>query len=347
MKHLFTFIFVFFLLAGHAQAASISDAATCPDDYYGFILTIRGETLRDQSIKDFFTMGYCQLSDIMELDDELDSLREGFRAAAFECADTSAYKEDYLRILLEQYFIRNIQKTRSDVIDVDEAAEYDAVKEERLTALKNDMIQLFVVDESRLSESTLNDYFDNWVAKYEDRIGDYNQCEEGAWAELTVTWNDFVETIEELSVDIDTSNQVSFEDNVSVDNDLDSAAEDVRDAGKSFVDSWGYFKNLVGLGEAEVEAPTDVSDLSSSGDTYTFGTILEVLEEDTTRAVIESESAERMAKYKILYGEGGAVAATDMQGILEELNRITIESNTKDFPGIITGVSKVYDRQCN
>lgn len=347
MKHFFTFIFAFLILAGHAQAASISDAATCPDDYYGFILTVRGETLRDQSIKEMFTMGYCQLSDIMALDDELDSLREGFRAAAFECADTSAYKKEYTRILLEQYFIRNIQKNRSDVIDVDEAAEYDAIKEERLTQLKNDMIELFVVDEGRLSESTLNDYFDNWVAKYEDRIGDYNQCEEGAWAELTVTWTDFVETIEELSVDIDTSNQVSFEDNVSVDNDLDSAAEDVRDTGKSFVDSWAFYKNLVGLGESEVEAPADVSDLSSSGDTYTFGTILEVLEKDTTRAVIESESAERMAKYKILYGEGGAVAATDMQGILEELNRITVESNTKDFPSIISNVAGIYDRQCN
>ncbi len=347
MKHFLTSIFAVLLLAGHAHAASISDAATCPDDYYGFILEVRSEKLRDESIKDFFTMGYCQLSDVMELDDELDSLRESFRSAAFECADTSSYKEEYLRILLEQYFVRHVQENRSDVIDEAEAAEYDAARDAILTGLKNEMHQNFVVDEDRVSESTLNDYFDSWVAKYEDRIGDYNQCEEGAWAELTVTWNDFVETIEELSVDIDTSKNVSFEDNVSVDNDLDSAAEDVRDSGKSIIDSWAYYKNLVGLGESEVVSPTDVSDLSDSDEVFTFGTILEVLEEDTTRAVIESESVDRMAKYKILYGEGGAVAATDMQGILDYLNRIIAETNTKDFPNVISGVAKVYDRQCN
>ncbi|MFA4814713.1 MAG: hypothetical protein WC924_00085 [Candidatus Gracilibacteria bacterium] len=329
------------------HAASISDAASCPDDYYGFILTVRSENTRNQTIKDAFTMGYCQLFDIMALDDELDNLREGFRAAAFECADTTSYKKEYVRILLEQYFVRNIQKNSSDVIDVDEAAEYDALKEARLTKLKKDMSQLFVVEENRVSESTLNDYFENWASKYDDRIGDYSKCEEGAWTELTVTWNDFVETIKELSVDIDTSHTISFKDNISVDNDLGAGVKKFRDTGRSILDGYEYYKNLMGLGEAEVEAPVDVSDLSGSDETYTFGTILEVLEEDVTRATIEAESVDRMAKYKILYGEGGAVAATDMQSILEYLNQIISESNTKDFPTIITGVSKIYDKQCN
>lgn len=334
-----------FLPSLKTEAETLDVPQTCPFDYYGFIIDVRDENMRSQTIKAAFTMGYCQFYDIMALDDELDSLRENFRNAAFECADTSAYKKDYVRILLEQYFVANVQKNRSDVIREEEAALYAAKKEEILTALKNDMYQKFVVDTGKVTESTFNDYFDSWVQKYDDRIGDYSQCKEGGFAAIEESWLDFVETIQDLSIDIDNPG-LNFKDNIKVDNDLDEAADKFRDTGKSILNTWDYYKNLMTVEKTEVEEPAQVSDLDEAG-VFNFSTALEGLEADTVRATIEAESADRMAKYRLLYGEGGAAAATDMQSILEYLNQVISESNTKDLPGIINGASKVYDKQCD
>ena len=146
------------------EVASSFDGLTCSSDYYDFILTVRSENTREQFIKDF-KRGYCQLNDLQELDDELDTVRENFRTTAFNCGDTSAYKTDYHRILMEQYFVRNVQQSRSDVIREKEAAAFDEAKEEVLTALKLEMENIFVVDEGRVSETDFSDYYESWGLK--------------------------------------------------------------------------------------------------------------------------------------------------------------------------------------
>lgn len=329
------------------EAEETIDVQACPGDYYDFIVGVRGEGTRFMTIRAAFTAGYCQFSDVMKLDDELDTLRENFRTAAFSCADTSAYKKEYQRILMEQYFVLNVRKVRSDVIDEQEAEQYDELNDAILDQLKTDMQELFVTKEKRVSKSVFNDYYASWVVKYEDRLEKYSQCDEGGFAELTSTWEDFVKTIKELSIDIEKPEPLSFKDNIQVDNDLDEAGDQLRDTGRSMINTWEYYKNLINLEKSEDVSPATIGDLSDSDEVFTFGTALEVLSQENTRSKIEAESAERMAKYRLLYGEGGAVAATDMQGILEYLNQITAETNTKDFPSILTGVSKVYDRQCN
>ncbi|MEK9159990.1 MAG: hypothetical protein AAB383_04640 [Patescibacteria group bacterium] len=351
MKLSHTFFTGFLFLTGVALPglvtdASVVDGLNCGSQYYDFILSVRSENTREQFIQDF-RRGYCQLNDLMELDDELDTLRENFRTAAFDCADTSPYQEEYHRILMEQYFIRNVQQSPSDVIREKEALELEAAKEAILTGLKADMIAVFVVEEGRVSEPVLNDYFDSWTLKYEDRIGNYYRCEEGGFAEIKESWDDFVETIETLSVDIEPHEKISFKDNIKFDNDLDEETEQLQDIGQNTIDGWSYYKNLMGIGKNTVEAPAKVSDFDGTGEVFTFGSALDILQSDTTRATIQAESAERMAKYKLLYGEGGAVAATDMQGVLQYMNQIIAETNAKDFPGVLTGVTKVYERQCN
>ncbi len=324
------------------------DGLGCASKYYSFILTVRNENTREQFVQDF-RRGFCQLNDIMELDDELDTVRENFRSAAFNCSDTAAYKEDYKRILMEQYFIRNVQKSRSDVIREKEAAAFDAAKEEVLTALKAEMKDIFVDGSNAyFSESDFNDTFDSWVLKYEDRIGNYNQCEEGGFAEIKDEWDDFMDTINSLGegLDIDEGDPLSFKDNRNVGTNFDQGVDQVKDIGKSVLKSYEYYKNILNLGNIDVEAPVEVGDFSGSGGSYSFGTVLETIEKDNIRVIIQSESVERMAKYKLLYGEGGAVAATDMQGILQYMNQITSETNIKDFPTILKDVEIVYDRQC-
>lgn len=332
------------MLPGLVTNAAAVDGLTCSSEYYDFILNVRSENTREQFIQDF-RRGSCQLNDIRKLDDELDTVRENFRTAAFNCTDTSAYQKDYQRILMEQYFIRNVQQNRSDVIREKEAVELEAAKEAILDGLKTQMHSLFVVKEGRVTKGVFDDYFDSWVLKYEDRIGNYSRCEEGGFAEITETWNDFVKTLESLSVDVDTSRKNN--DNFTLDNDLDQEQEQLGEIGRSTINKWNYYKSLMGINKAEVEEAAQVSDFDGTGEVFTFGSALNILQSDTTRTIIESESAERLAKYKLLYGEGGAVAATDMQGVLQYMNQIISETNAKDFPGILTGVKGVYDKQCN
>ncbi len=346
---LFTLLFTVGLAAPllSAEAEETIDVQSCPGDYYDFIVGARGEGTRFMTIRAAFTAGYCQFSDVMKLDDELDTLRDNFRTAAFSCADTSAYKKDYQRILMEQYFVLNVRKVRSDVVDEQEAEQYNELNDAILDQLKTEMKDLFVTKEKRVSESVFNDYYTSWAVKYEDRLEKYSQCDEGGFAELSSTWEDFTKTIKELSIDIDKPDKLSFKDNIQVDNDLDEAGDQLRDTGKSMINTWEYYKNLLTIENSENVSPATIKDLSDSEEVLTFGTALEVLAEENTRALIEAESAERMARYRLLYGEGGAVAATDMQGILEYMNQIIAETNAKDYPNILTDVSKVYDRQCN
>lgn len=323
------------------------DGLGCASEYYSFILTVRNENTREQFIQDF-RRGFCQLNDIMKLDDELDTVRENYRSAAFNCSDTAAYQEDYKRILMEQYFVRNVQQSRSDVIREKEAADFNAAKKEVLAALKEEMTDIFVDGSNAyFSETDFNDYFESWELKYEDRIGHYNQCEEGGFAEIKDEWDDFMETINSLGegIDIDKGEKLSFKDNIKVDNDLDESVDQVKDVGKSMLKSYEYYKNILNLGEVDVEDPVEVKDFS--GTNTGFGTVLETIESDNIRMIIESENVERMSKYKLLYGEGGAVAATDMQGILQYMNQITSETNIKDFPTILKDVEIVYGLQCN
>ena len=236
------------------DVADSFDGLGCASEYYLFILTVRSENTRDQFIKDF-KRGYCQLNDIMELGDELDTVRKNFSSAAYNCEDTTAYKTDYHRILMEQYFVRNVQQSPSDVIREKEGAAFDEAKDLVLTALKADMQSVFVEDEGRVTESVLNDYFDSWVLKYEDRIGHYNQCDEGGFAEITQTWKDFVDTISSLSVDIKKGDKLSFEDNVSADNDLDEAGDQVVNTGKSMLKATNIIKPFWALAKRRSRNP--------------------------------------------------------------------------------------------
>lgn len=346
---LFSFGFVFSMGFFSVQfqpveADTLDLPQSCPNDYYSFLLTVRSEHTRQQGIRDVFTLGYCQLYDITELNEALDSLNEAFRAAAFNCEDTSTYKEDYEAILMEQYFVRNVQKTKADVINTEDAEQYEALKTSLLENLRREMVEVFVTQEKRLSEEDLNDYFEDWSSKYDDRIGDYNQCEEGPWAELEDTWSDFIETIQSLDIEVDQPESQSFEDLNNVNSNL---SEETNAIGRAFLGTWEYFKNLKNQHEADVEDAVTVKDLGDSGEVYTFDEVLEVLTESDEVFETSIAAQERLSRYELLYGLGSARASTDMQIILVQLNSVLQESNSKDFPNITALSSKVYDKQCN
>ncbi|OGJ42958.1 hypothetical protein A2974_01885 [Candidatus Peregrinibacteria bacterium RIFCSPLOWO2_01_FULL_48_20] len=329
------------------QAVETLDVNTCGGEYYAFIATVRNEETRNQGIKDAFTLPLCQLNDIMKLDEELDELKAAFRSAAYNCDSLTEYKSQFREILMEQYFIRNAQPSKSGVINKKDAKEYDELKPELLKRLKEKMKAVFVTEESWISEDTFEEYFTNWSAQYDDRIANYNNCEEGPWAELTETWTDFVDTLSSLSIDIDQPKTKSFKEIVSPETDVD-VDEDMSSFGKSVLEAYEYVKNAGNKEKAEIEAPATIAETIANSDVPpSVWSFLEDLGMGERLYEIEQSGADRMAKYKMMYGFGGAVAATDMQGVLHQLNLVLEESNAKDLPNILTSVGKIYDKQCN
>lgn len=324
------------------------DAAitNCSDSYYSFILTARSEATRKQSFSDFFSLGYCQLNDIMELEDQLDEIRDQFRETASSCGDTTEYRERYSEVLMEEYFVRNIQKSKSDVLNAVDEERLKALKQEKLDKLKAKMKTLFVDTEGRVDADTFDDYYANWSSKYDDRIANYAHCEEGAWAELQSTWQDFVEDINALDIDVK-KNDSAMSFDVDTDVDLDTVDQpEMSGQGKATIDPSGYIDAKTEQQEAEVSARTSVQDLSEAGTPLTFEEALKTLNGSSIRFNIQTNAAERMGNYEVLYGVGGAVAATDMQSVLVYLNDTLQGSNAKDFPNIIKAANQIYGKQC-
>lgn len=335
------------------------DFSTCPGDYYSFLLTARGVKQRTQFFSDLFTLGYCQVSDILELEDQLKALREGFRAAAMACEPTTTYKAKYNELIMEEYFVRNVQSVKSDIISEKDAEDFDALKADIMERLKKNMAEQFVAKEKRVSQGTLDTYFKSWAEKYDDRIGKYNRCDEGAWAQLSTTWTDFTDTLNDIHTDFDIvkPEYKSLKDIRKPETDVDISAEDLKtiaemgqgavEAVKSGIDLWKFYKANYFKRELDVENAPTIKDLSESGKAYTYQGALSALSSGEGTEEIEKASAERMARYQFLYATGGSQAATDMEGIIHTLNLVLEESNTRDLPNIKAMASQIYDKQCN
>jgi hypothetical protein len=319
---------------------------TCQNQYYDFIANVRSENTRNETIKDAVTMGYCQVTDIFTLNDELDALREAFLSAAVNCEDLSSYQADYHRILLEQYFVRHVQETPSDALNAVDVQVLEAQLELKLETLKKKMVDLFVIQEERVSETVLNGYFDAWVLKYQDRLAKYRACDEGPWAELTQILFDSLEDWQNLGISKPNIEQgTSIKDLLIPSVDVDADA-DMTAFGSALKNAWSFLKSERSKLENELEAPLDVSELSDRG-IVSYEEALLQLDQSSNRYTLELDSVERMSRYKVLYGMGGSVASTNMVGLLEQLNSILVEVTTKDLPNLTLSTAKVYDKQCN
>lgn len=323
-----------------AEAAGL----TCIDDYYSFILTVRSENLRSETAKDIFTLGYCQLNDIMTLDDELDALKENFRTAASACNSTTAYKEEYERILMEMYFVRHLQG--GQVLSSLDETQIETLKEEKLALMKAEMKAIFVDEEERVDEDTFDSYFDTWSQKYDERIEDYKRCEEGPWAELSVTWADFVETLQEIDFEVEVDKGKSLKEILVPDVEVD-VDQDMTALGNSVKNAWEYLKTIKDKKKTEVEDPETIAELGSTGGSMTFEQAFTSLQASQDVYNAQSRSADRLSRYTLLYGAGGSVQATNLQSTVSTLNTLLQEMNTKDLPSIAANSAKVSDKQCN
>ncbi|MEK7146048.1 MAG: hypothetical protein AAB802_02595, partial [Patescibacteria group bacterium] len=269
------------------EAASL----TCPGDYYSFISDVRSEKLRDETIKDIFTLSYCQLLDIVYLDDQLDLLRDNFREAAFACEDTTDYKRDYTKILLEMHYIRQLQPYPAGTLREAEAEELESLKDERIAKIEKEMSDLFVIQEAKLSQGQMNEYFIEWKARYEDKILDYANCQDGPWAEVNESVQDFQETMDSIfnePLDVEKTPNKSFKEffDFSADTELDT--EDWSQVSRAMD---GFFDKFKKTEEEKVEEALTVQEAAERS--TRIDESFEVLAESERDFEVANFSAER------------------------------------------------------
>lgn len=307
---------------------------TCPNDYYHFISEVKDERLRNEYIKDFTSKSYCQIEDILKIDDELDKVKDSFRDAAFVCQDTSAYKIQYSKLLLQQYFVRHIQEIPDSVIDQADLEAINAEKDLLLERLKHEMHEEFVVKKKIVSNSNFETYFAAWTSLYYNRIDDYSNCSSGAWAELKESAKQLSEAWQNLMTVDDGEEEKKEEEDEEAPIFRTNIIKDLK----------AFFDKSKEDEEQKVEPEKTVSEAAKESGTIlgTFG----ILENEQSRLATELPSADRMGRYLILYGQGGANVAYSLTSQIQDLNETLLTSNIKEFPELINKLDGIYEKQC-
>lgn len=367
-------LFSLVFMPGHiAMAEDEEDGPTLQTgcivtDYLPFILNeVSYPGDRDEGIEssrlayvtDIWKLSYCQVLDVLELYDELEALRDAFRSSAAACADTSEYKERYKQIMLELYFIRRVQPISSGLLREYDLHNLEEREEETLIQLEKEMVEMFAEKEGYISEGELRLLFDGFVAKYEDKIANYRKCDDGPWAQLQEPFVSFVETLKELQ---------EFGQDLEVPNYKEIYSMDTLKGGEgggfnfepkindggivnAVQNTFDYFKARKKQKKDEIEQPTTAAGATKDPETgesttVTIDEALAIIEGSEVNYASKDRHADRLAAYEILYGQGGAQAASDMAGIVNAMNGIIEHSNTVDLPQITIGATKIYDKQC-
>jgi hypothetical protein len=351
-----------------------SSAEVCLNDYYGVVFNIRNEEMRRAYFSDMFTMSWCQINDALPLYDEYEAIKDQFRADAANCGTVETYdqnikeyEEEMVRNLLEVYFIRNVKvqaRTSADVGTIEER------KTEVLNSLFNTMRDEFVQGEEMLSEDELETMFLTWSSKYSDTILGYSSCNEGPIWELFESTADFMITMQSLDIKIDKPERSSFKDVITPDIDanaelddmakLAEAGKNITSIGQGVINSVSYFyghiayrwqhrgrKGEAVLFDASSGISTDDSSSTSPAAPSNFSDFIDALNNSETDDDIFAASTDRLAEYKLLYGEIGAVSTTNTVILLNQLNQVIINNNVQDFPIIRSELDEIYGKQCS
>ena len=238
---------------------------------------------------------------------------------------------------MEIYFVRNVQKTANGLLDEAEIEELEARKTLTLEKLYKEMYSIFVTQEDYVNEKAFDTYFDTWSQQYDDKIGQYARCDEGPWGQLTQTWEDFLDDMKDITFEIEKPETKSFKEIITPDASVTP----------STVKTWESVKKSFGFGSKDVDEPSTVEELAKEEGILYITDALDKLVDSAAMSEIEYRAKDRMSRYEYMYGEGGALAASNMQGLLQTLNATVLYANIKQLPAIEAGAVAIFNKQCN
>jgi hypothetical protein len=319
-------------------------AQSCPGQYYSFLAEVSNKHTRGELAADFFTRSYCQLYDIVELNDKLDDMRVEMRAATISsCSDFVDLADDYKDIKAEIYFVRHVSESSPGVFQKKDLAIQAAHASEVLERLRTEMFGIFVTEEGWFSDSKFNELFDFWKLKYEKEIENYRVCDEGPWAEMSETWEDFRET---MALMTNEKGKFAFDVEPYPRKSKEERKAEQHFFTRSTLDPFINFAKNRDQRELEVPPKLTVDELIQAGEITTIQGAFDALENSGSEFDVYQSSAERMARYDRLYGENGAGLTTELQGLVQDMDDLVKSSNDTDFPAIQNAVDDIYGRWC-
>jgi hypothetical protein len=325
-------------------------AASASQDYYGTLLQYR--KLTGSFIGDFINLSHCQLVDMLEVYERIDTVREGLQDAAYSCGSTAEYKSEYLELLLEVHFIRMLGPLSTGLNQKSSEADIEAHKESTIAEIEKKMQEDFVDEGQYLNEIRMEELVTEWSRKYGDKLVSYRLCSEGPWGEVASSWTDLQDTLQLISSASESLKDVSYEGSTNIENiwTLDGVEtnEELQAVGRALKKTWDFLKirRQEGLEKKESELLSLGDSIEAQGGTVDFTSYFDTRDDEVEAYAIEVSGADRMARYTLLYGDNGAQVASDLQGTVEVLNATLKTSNTH-LSKIEELVKDVYKKQCN
>ncbi len=342
------FIGVLFLSLGlflpsvmNVFAAKDIQGGACMQDYYNFILSVKPPELQGKVFTDVLKP-WCQVNDLLPLYEEYDAIKEDYKNAAAVCgAQVNEYQYELKRVLLEQYFVRNLN---AEVRNTDDISQIEERESAIFTLLKEDMKNRFVEKNAMVKEEELDAMFETWQSKYSDSLFSYASCQEGPTWDLYESWFDFQDTLSELDFQIETPQEKSFIDAITPEVDNSGLEDGFSEGVQNVTDAWNKFNSNFNYSQ-EIREESNIDESESLP--FDFNTYLDMIKSDENEEDIILASDKRMAEYELLYGEISALSTTRSVMLLDRINQTINMNNVQDFPAILDALSGIYGRQCS
>ena len=321
-----------------------AEAASCSSEYRSFMKNSQTERERNQEIKGAFQMNACQWNDYSAVDDQLDTVKEQFKAKAAACEDSSEEQETIHALIMERRFVREVVNKKADYPS---AADEETVRDfvdQRLESLQSSFESIYVTDKQWVTEGELSSLFTTWGQRYSDRIPQYANCKEGPFVQVTESWNQLKASIQSLKALFTKKGAPSSPDADKSANLHENQGEVKAAQVNPFEVTGDVYESLKAR---EVDDPLSIQDAVSQSSNLRFDTVLNTLESSQTERNLQLESVDRMARYTLLYGTNGAAAGTDLQNLVNQMS-IAVEGMTlNDLPAIESQLEVIYGKQCD
>lgn len=339
------------------------DVTNCSFDYYSTLFDYGYRGSRLSYFSDMWELSYCQVFDMLALYDDLEQLRENFKAKARSCQDTTAEYNEYKKLMMEAYFIRNVWPYKQGVVKLHQLDETEEEVQQRLDDLEADMWAKFVILENYVDETLFRAYYKEWTLKYQSRIEDsYVRCDEGPWSEVTDVVDNFMETMVEIAVNFQKVDDMwrdmraeqkemvnELKDLSNFKPSLELNTGDAEEEFKAWREQFSSVKGESERSQSTVDYPRSFTDLGDdeTQEVVTLNDALRAIDSGSAKQELHENYLAREARYNQMYGQNGSLVAQDLSGIVRQMNRIVREDVNYRFPKIKQGLSKVYDMQCS
>lgn len=126
----------------------------------------------------------CHYTDIDSLLNRVNKAREQIRKAFYSCAPTSTLKKTYYRLEAELFFLRKYIDTSN--------GNFIAVNPDKLHA---DLRNYFVLNKSFFTDEEMDQLFEEFKTKYDNRLSTYKNCKDANWTDLVNKWQEFKDNV--------------------------------------------------------------------------------------------------------------------------------------------------------